>query len=91
MVKPLRALGFLLLVWLGVRRLLRHLGRGARHPRERRPPEELGADDSSTALFFVAVLVCVAAPIAEELFFRGFCFTALRRWIGVAAGAIATG
>ena len=54
-------------------------------------PQELGADDSSTALFFVAVLVCVVAPIAEELFFRGFCFTALRRWIGVAGGAIATG
>ena len=54
-------------------------------------PQELGADDSTTALFFVAVLVCVAAPIAEELFFRGFCFTALRRWIGVAGGAIATG
>jgi membrane protease YdiL (CAAX protease family) len=54
-------------------------------------PQELGADDSSTALFFVAVLVCVAAPIAEELFFRGFCFTALRRWIGVAGGAVATG
>ena len=54
-------------------------------------PQELGADDSSTALFFVAVLVCVAAPIAEELFFRGFCFTALRRRIGVAGGAIATG
>ena len=45
-------------------------------------PQELGADDSSAALFFVAVLVCVAAPIAEEFFFRGFCFTALRRWIG---------
>lgn len=54
-------------------------------------PQELGADDSSTALVFVALLVCVAAPIAEELFFRGFCFTALRRWIGVAGGAIATG
>ena len=54
-------------------------------------PQELGADDSSTALFFVALLVCVAAPIAEELFFRGFCFTALRRWIGVAGGAVATG
>jgi membrane protease YdiL (CAAX protease family) len=39
----------------------------------------------------VALLVCVAAPIAEELFFRGFCFTALRRRIGVAGGAIATG
>jgi membrane protease YdiL (CAAX protease family) len=54
-------------------------------------PQELGADDSTTALVFVALLVCVAAPIAEELFFRGFCFTALRRWIGVAGGAIATG
>jgi membrane protease YdiL (CAAX protease family) len=54
-------------------------------------PQELGADESTTALVAVAVLVCVAAPIAEELFFRGFCFTALRRWIGVAGGAIATG
>ena len=54
-------------------------------------PQELGADDSTTALVAVALLVCVAAPIAEELFFRGFCFTALRRWIGVAGGAIATG
>jgi membrane protease YdiL (CAAX protease family) len=54
-------------------------------------PQELGADDSTTALVFVALLVCVAAPIAEELFFRGFCFTALRRKIGVVAGAILTG
>jgi membrane protease YdiL (CAAX protease family) len=54
-------------------------------------PQELGAEDSTTALVFVALLVCVAAPIAEEFFFRGFCFTALRRWIGVAGGAIATG
>ena len=54
-------------------------------------PQELGADDSTTALVFVAVLVCVAAPIAEELFFRGFCFTAFRRVIGVAGGAIVVG
>jgi membrane protease YdiL (CAAX protease family) len=54
-------------------------------------PQELGADDSDLALAAVALLVCVAAPIAEELFFRGFCFTALRRWIGVIPGAIATG
>ena len=54
-------------------------------------PQELGADESTTALFFVAVLVCVAAPIAEELFFRGFCFTALRRWIGVTGGVIVAG
>jgi membrane protease YdiL (CAAX protease family) len=54
-------------------------------------PQELGADDSTTALVFVALLVCVAAPIAEELFFRGFCFTALRRKVGVIAGAVLTG
>ena len=54
-------------------------------------PQELGADDSTTALVAVALLVCVAAPIAEEIFFRGFCFTAFRRWIGVAGGAIVSG
>jgi uncharacterized protein len=54
-------------------------------------PQELGADESTAALVAVAVLVCVAAPIAEELFFRGFCFTALRRRIGVIGGAVATG
>jgi membrane protease YdiL (CAAX protease family) len=54
-------------------------------------PQELGADDSNLALAFVAVLVCVVAPIAEELFFRGFCFTALRRTLGMLPAAAATG
>jgi membrane protease YdiL (CAAX protease family) len=50
-------------------------------------PSELGAQDSTLALVAVSVLVCVAAPIAEELFFRGFCFTALRRTLGMVPGA----
>lgn len=54
-------------------------------------PEELGVDSSTLALVAVAVLVCVAAPIAEELFFRGFCFTALRRRLGVLPAAVLTG
>lgn len=54
-------------------------------------PQELGADESTTALVAVTVLVCIVAPIAEEFFFRGFCFAALRRWIGLIPGAIATG
>src|SRR4051794_19942224 len=54
-------------------------------------PQELGADNSTTALVAVAVLVCVMAPIAEELFFRGFCFTALRRWLGVIPAVLLTG
>ncbi|HZH24010.1 MAG TPA: CPBP family intramembrane glutamic endopeptidase [Solirubrobacteraceae bacterium] len=54
-------------------------------------PEEFGVDGSTVALIAVAILVCVLAPIAEELFFRGFCFTALRRALGMLPAAILTG
>ena len=54
-------------------------------------PEQLGADESDVALVAVALLVCVLAPIAEEFFFRGFFFTAMRRWVGMIPGAILTG
>jgi membrane protease YdiL (CAAX protease family) len=54
-------------------------------------PKELGADKSSVALAAVAVLVCVVAPIAEEFFFRGYFFTALRNWRGPWPAAILTG
>src|SRR5918999_6314066 len=54
-------------------------------------PEELGVDESTLALIAAAVLVCVLAPIAEELFFRGFCFTALRRSLGMLPAAVLTG
>jgi membrane protease YdiL (CAAX protease family) len=54
-------------------------------------PEELGVDGSTAALVAVSLLVCVLAPIAEELFFRGFCFTALRRTLGMLPAAALTG
>jgi membrane protease YdiL (CAAX protease family) len=54
-------------------------------------PQELGVDGSTAALVAVAILVCVVAPIAEELFFRGFCFTALRRTLGMLPAAVLTG
>ena len=53
--------------------------------------KDLGAEDSAVNLIGVAVLVAIAAPIAEELFFRGFLFAALSRGIGWIAGAIVTG
>lgn len=43
-------------------------------------PSELGVGTSTAALVGAAVFVCVIAPIAEEFFFRGFIFGALRRW-----------
>jgi membrane protease YdiL (CAAX protease family) len=54
-------------------------------------PQELGVDGSTLALVAVSGLVCVLAPIAEELFFRGFCFTALRRTLGMLPAAVLTG
>jgi membrane protease YdiL (CAAX protease family) len=49
-------------------------------------PSELGAGKSTAALAAAGVFVCVIAPVAEEFFFRGFLFGALRRWRVVVAG-----
>jgi len=49
-------------------------------------PQSLGVGSSTAALAAAAVVVCVVAPIAEEFFFRGFIFGALRRWHVVIGG-----
>ena len=54
-------------------------------------PERLGADLSTPNLLVVTFLVCVVAPVGEELFFRGFFFGALRNWRGAWPAAIITG
>jgi membrane protease YdiL (CAAX protease family) len=40
---------------------------------------DLGTRDSPLAFAGAGLLVCVVAPMAEEIFFRGFLFGALRR------------
>jgi membrane protease YdiL (CAAX protease family) len=62
-------------------------------------PSEFGLSKSTAALVAAAIFVCVIAPIAEELFFRGFIFGALRRWrillggrdVGTWLAAVVTG
>src|ERR1700733_1471741 len=62
-------------------------------------PSDLGIGTSTAALIGAAVFVCVIAPIAEEFFFRGFIFGALRRWhvtilgrdVGTWVAAVLTG
>jgi membrane protease YdiL (CAAX protease family) len=62
-------------------------------------PSELGVSKSTAALVAAAAFVCVIAPIAEEFFFRGFLFGALRKWrivvfgrnIGTWVAAVVTG
>jgi membrane protease YdiL (CAAX protease family) len=41
-------------------------------------PSELGVTHSTAALVAASVFVCAVAPMAEEFFFRGFFFGALR-------------
>jgi membrane protease YdiL (CAAX protease family) len=48
------------------------------HGSEKLPSELVGK--GTAALIGTALFVCVIAPIAEELFFRGFFFGALRQW-----------
>lgn len=53
---------------------------------------DLGVGNPSIVIAVLAVLmIALLAPVAEELFFRGFAFTALRRWIGLVPGALLTG
>jgi membrane protease YdiL (CAAX protease family) len=52
--------------------------------------EDLGAGDSTVALIAVTFVVTVCAPLAEEFFFRGYFYGALRR-MGVAQAAALTG
>jgi membrane protease YdiL (CAAX protease family) len=62
-------------------------------------PQGLGVGSSTAALVGAAIFVCVVAPVAEEFFFRGFIFGALRRWhivvrrrdLGTWAAAVVTG
>ena len=62
-------------------------------------PSDFGVDRSTVALLGTAAFVCVIAPMAEEFFFRGFFFGALRRWrikvagreIGTWVAAVVTG
>ena len=61
------------------------------NPDDEKLPSELGADRSTVALLAVAFLVSVVAPMAEEFFFRGFFYGALRNWRGVLPAAAITG
>ena len=85
------AIGWTLLSWVSFFAFATVWGLALGITEEDDLPAELGVDGSTTALVAVSLLVCVLAPIAEELFFRGFCFTALRRALGMLPAAALTG
>jgi len=53
--------------------------------------EDLGADESAFGLVAAGFMIICVAPFAEEFFFRGFFYGALRTRFSVAAAAIIDG
>ena len=55
---------------------------------EVKAPEQLPEALSGVRIALAVVAVVIVAPIAEELFFRGFLYQALRKWRGVLQAAL---
>jgi membrane protease YdiL (CAAX protease family) len=86
------AVGWAIVAWLGFYAFTAaFVGILGLHPKEDDLPEQLGINNSTIALIVVALLVAVIAPVAEEFFFRGFFFGALRNWKGTWPAALITG
>src|SRR5215210_7393678 len=60
-------------------------------PDQQELTRDLREEASVSALVGYGVLLAFVAPLAEEVFFRGFVFGVLREKIGMAWGALATG
>ena len=60
-------------------------------PDQQELTRDLREEESLAALISYGVLLAFVAPLAEELFFRGFVFGVRREKIGVVWGALATG
>jgi membrane protease YdiL (CAAX protease family)/uncharacterized RDD family membrane protein YckC len=60
------------------------------HPEQEDITRDLGLDDGGGGAFVAGALIVAAAPLSEEIFFRGFIFGGLRRRLPMwAAAAIA--
>jgi membrane protease YdiL (CAAX protease family) len=49
------------------------------HPQQEDITRDLGFDQSGVAAVIAGLLIVVAAPLSEEMFFRGFIFAGIRR------------
>jgi membrane protease YdiL (CAAX protease family) len=86
-----RAVGLMIVVWIGFLTVSEIWVRALSLDDHQTLPDELGARGSTVNLALVIVLITVVAPLGEELFFRGYFFSALRNWRGFLPAAIVTG
>ena len=61
------------------------------HPEQEDITRDLGLDEGGVGAFFAGALIVAAAPLSEEIFFRGFMFGGLRRRLPMWAAAVIAG
>jgi membrane protease YdiL (CAAX protease family) len=88
---PARALGWAVLVILAFYLVGVVLAELFGKPDDQSLVDDLKSEDALGVLIAWGVLICVLAPIAEEVFFRGFMFTVFAKRLGVAWAAILDG
>lgn len=62
-----------------------------RPPEQEDIAEQLGVDAGALAAIGAGLLIVIAAPLSEEIFFRGFFFAGLRRGMPLIAAALVSG
>jgi uncharacterized protein len=61
------------------------------HPEQEDITRDLGFDEGGVGAFVAGALIVAAAPLSEEIFFRGFMFGGLRRRLPMWAAAVIAG
>jgi membrane protease YdiL (CAAX protease family) len=86
-----RAVGWAVLVMVAFYLVGYALGELFGKPDDQALVDDLKAQDAVGVLVVWGALICVLAPIAEEVFFRGFMFTVFAKRLGVAWAAVLDG
>ena len=85
------AIGWAALVYAGFWIVIVALSQIFGQPDEQSLVEDIKAEDALLVLIAWGVLICVLAPVVEELFFRGFMFTVFAKRMGIAWAALLDG
>ena len=88
---PLAALGWTVLAYVGFLALSFIVLQIFGDQNDQQLVQDIEQEDAVGLLVAYALLSCFAAPIAEEIFFRGFMFRALAERVPVLLAAIVTG
>ena len=85
------ALRWMALIYFAVWVATGIIGLAAGDPKDQSIVRELKDEDSVALIAGIVVMTCVAAPLAEEFFFRGFLFKVLWERTNVSVATVATG